>query len=71
MIKRLIAFILRKKLVVLTDMHGDKYIVFERESRSGRKFTYVYDFTKVGHVILNDDGTCGGQSIYIKTWEYF
>lgn len=69
--KKLIALLFGKTLVVLEDFQGKEYLVFERISYKGQKYSYVYDFAKVGHVNLLDNGQCSGESCYITSWSYY
>lgn len=57
------------KLVWLKDHVNCVYLTILREDSFGVQWAYVHPFTRIGHVILNPDGTCGGKSIYIKRWE--
>lgn len=69
-IKKILAFLFRKELVVLVDFEGQEYVVFRRKSHIPGKpdWAYVYDYVCVGHVTLLQDGTTGGNSSYIHTW---
>lgn len=53
----------------LEDMWGEQYTTAYRITPSGKRAAPVYFFTGVGHVILNDDGSCSGQSTYISKWK--
>lgn len=47
------------------------YLTIKRKSPFGFYWCYVYPIFGIGHVILHDDGTCGGQSDYIKRWRNY
>ena len=53
--------------ILLEDFQYRTYISIKRKNKFG-KWAYVYPFTKVGHVKLNEDGTCFGESFYIDKW---
>lgn len=55
--------------VVLVDHQGVEYVTIRRKSKcGGPDWCYVYNFTRVGHVILHEGGETGGQSTYIEQW---
>ena len=56
------------QIVALKDMHGKIRFSIKKKDPFGVYWAYVYPMTKVGHVILNEDGTCSGESSYIKKW---
>jgi hypothetical protein len=59
------------KGVLLKDFDGEvRYNIARRDPFDGTMYASVYPFTGVGHVILNPDGTTGGNSIYIHNWKY-
>jgi hypothetical protein len=72
MVTRLVAFLLRKKLVRLKDFEGDFYLTWtnRKASFTGDSIAYVYPFSRIGRVILHSDGTCNAES-YIKQWEWY
>lgn len=65
---RLLAFIFRWELVWLQDFQGKVYLTKTNNNPFG-KYAHIYHFTKIGHVVLNDDETCSGESSYIKRWK--
>lgn len=67
MIVRLLNFLGLVTGVVLVDFQGKEYISIMQKGKFNN-WCYVYHFTKVGHVILNLDGTTSGSSSYIKRW---
>lgn len=56
--------------VWLLDFQGEEYLSIARQGHSGGLWAYVYPFTRIGHVVLNDDKTCSGCSSYITKWGY-
>lgn len=60
-------FFLKKKIYLL-DRWNDQYSTRINTDTNGVKWAYVYPFSKVGHVILNDDGTTSGECSYIQQW---
>ena len=71
LILRLISFVTGRRIVLLTDFEGTQYITIERKSyHLNTTRCYVYWFTSVGDVILNEGGTTSGSSSYIENWEY-
>lgn len=66
----LISFITGRRLIYLEDYAGKVHKSIEWVSPFGKRTSYVYWFNKIGPVILNDDGTTGGVTIYIKKWKY-
>lgn len=68
----IVSFFARKKIVVLEDFEGEFYFTLERVSPFGKKFAYVYWLSRLGFVVLNEDGTCStNSSSFIKRWKYF
>lgn len=55
--------------IVLIDAWGEEYYTWVKGIEDGVKWGYVYPFGRIGWVILNQDGTVGGKSIYIKSWK--
>ncbi len=56
------------KVVAMQNMHGEVYYSIKRKDPFGQNWARVSPFTAVGHVLLLDDGECGGESSYIKKW---
>jgi hypothetical protein len=56
------------KGIWLEDCEGEIYTTIKHKNPFGKKWAYVYPFTKIGCVKLNEDGTCTGKSSYIKRW---
>jgi hypothetical protein len=56
------------ELVWLKDWNGVIYLSEKKKDPFGGYWCHVYPVYKVGHVKLNDDGTCGGESSYIEQW---
>lgn len=69
MILKLISLLTGRKIVWLEDFEGETYRTIERETPFGKK-AYVYWFTRIGDVKLNEDGTTSGSSLYVKKWKY-
>jgi hypothetical protein len=69
MLLKLISYLSGKRIVLLEDFQGQVYKTLETKSEFGKRTAYVYWFEKVGHLTLNDDGTCSGRS-YIERWKY-
>ena len=65
---RLLALLGIIEIVILLDKDGQEFWTYKRKRAIGGYQAFVYPFTRVGHVILNDDGTCSGRSCYIKSW---
>jgi len=70
MIIRLKAWILRRKLVVLTGDDGVCYLTMERIDLNGKKYAHVHDRWKIGHVMLLENGRATGETKYIASWRY-
>ena len=68
MFLRICAMLFGWELVLLRDFEGDTYLTKVSYDAYG-KWAYVYHWTQVGRVILNDDFSCG-RSFYIKTWKW-
>jgi len=68
--RKLIAYLTGGEPIVLLD-HKDEFhytIAYRHPFVEGKLYAHVYWSTKVGHVILNEDGTTYGNSNYIKKW---
>ena len=61
-----------KRGILLLDAWGKVYFSFEKKNKwNGNKEASVYPISGVGHVVLNEDGSTGGGSLYfIKEWKY-
>ena len=59
------------KAVWLQDHQGEVYLSRQRIDGFGNYWCYVYNFTHVGHVILNKVGSCGGSASDIEKWKYY
>lgn len=55
-------------LVWLESCSGIQYLTIKKKNPFGEYWCHVYPYTKIGHVILNEDGTCSGKSTYIERW---
>jgi len=68
--RKLIAFLTGGEPVVLLDHQGEFYysISYKHPFFEGSRYAYVYWYTKIGHVVLDADGTTSGNSSYIKKW---
>lgn len=56
--------------IILRDRWGKTYLTWAHKSKwDGSRRAYVYPLVRVGHVILNQDGTTGGYSSHIKEWK--
>lgn len=62
------AFITRGTVIALRDFEGKVYYTVMHKTPFGDNVATVYWLTCTGHVICHDDGTTGGNSIYIKKW---
>jgi len=69
MMLKLISLLTGRKIVWLEDFEGETYRTLERKTPFGKR-AYVYWFTRVGDIILNEDGTTGGSAIFVKKWSY-
>lgn len=59
-----------RRYVVTQDHEGEQRLHRRHKSVFGEDgWCFVYDFTRVGHFLLNRDGTCSGQSSYIRKWK--
>lgn len=68
---KLMARVLRRKVVLLLDHHNKIYWTMERTNPfTGEREAPVFWFTNIGNVTLNDDQTTSGASIYIRSWKY-
>ena len=74
---KLVSFLTGRKIVYLKDIWGELYETLEYKNPIKDPFTGqvksmcpVFWLTGVGEVILNKDGTTGGDSCYIKQWMY-
>jgi hypothetical protein len=68
---RILAFFRIIDLVWLEDHEGEVYLTIKRKSPFVGYWCRVYPISCVGHVILNDNGTCKGDSSYIKRWKNY
>lgn len=57
------------ELVWLRDCFGQVYLTRIRKSPWDVKTAPVFCWTNVGNTILHPDGTCSGESSYIKEWK--
>ena len=55
-------------MIALRDQWGEIYFTVKKKDPFGGCWAWIYPITKVGHVILNEDGSCSGKSSYIKKW---
>ena len=58
-----------KQGIILEDCDGEVYYTFKEESPFNKSIAFIFPSTKVGHVVLNKDGTTSGSSIYIERWK--
>ncbi len=72
-----LALIFNWKLIWLRDTWNDIYLTRIRKSKNVftgeiETYCYVYNFTKVGKVLLLDNGVCQSHtSSYIKEWKLY
>lgn len=55
--------------VVLSDSWGTVYYSIKKQNPFGGWYAHVHPFSGIGSVQLKDDGTCEGESSYIKKWK--
>ena len=70
---KLFCFVMRKKMVKLTDFEGETFFSYLLPNCAcGKLHTYVHWFTHVGDCTLNPDGTIAVESFvsWTKKWEY-
>ena len=71
MILKLMSIFTGRKIVWLEDFQGGIHRTIEAKGNPfNNRWCYVYPLTRVGHVVLNDDGTTSGKSSYIERWKY-
>ncbi len=71
---KIVSFFNRKRIITLTDFQGDIYYTFPRFGCAcGKTHCNVYWGTKVGDVILNEDGIIDkdSEAFYMSSWKYF
>ena len=68
MILRLLAMLRLIELVWLEDHQKNIYLTIKKRHPFGGYWCHVYPWSKIGSVQLKDDGTCYGESYYIKRW---
>lgn len=59
-----------QRVYLLNRWEDIQYTTYINTDANGVKWAYVFPATKIGHVILRDDMTTGGESTYIKKWSY-
>lgn len=65
----LIALLTNGEVVVLRDCHGETYWSIAWIDVWGVKYARPKTMLKVGHVQLLSNGSCVGNSSYIKQWK--
>lgn len=68
MFRRLWAFLTKGECVILQAYEGEVFYTIAYLDPFGKKTARVYWFSRIGLVILNEDGTTSGRSSYINRW---
>ena len=65
----LLALLTNGEVVVLRNHNRETIWSVAWTDAWGDKYARPHTLTKIGHVVLFPNGTCGGQSCYITQWK--